>query len=161
MSGIRAASPPGTRPDASLGPGVLTATQEGGESSMAPVTTRRRWQWVEEFDICSPRPADYVVAVLAFLLLGLLFVWERNHAIVLNREVFQLQEQLAALHNETDLLSSRATALVDRQLVVRRAEADLGMVFPQADQLSWIYWVPQASLGTQPAPGRVAGFLSP
>jgi hypothetical protein len=127
---------------------------------MAPIPTRRRWLWVEEFDICSPRPFDYVVAVLAFLVFGLLFVWERNHAIVMNREVFQLQEQLAALGNEADLLSSRATELMDRRRVVRRAEK-LGMVFPQAGELSWIYWVPQTSLRPGPVQSRVAGFLTP
>jgi len=127
---------------------------------MKSITGRRRWRWFEEFDLTSPRPADYVVAVVAFLLLGLLFVWERNHAIVLNRQVFQLQEQMMALRNETDLLASRATELADRQRIVKRAE-EIGMVFPQQGDLSWIYWVPVASKTMRPARSRVAGFVTP
>ena len=150
----------GSRPDASLGPRVLTVAANGcrmaARNAMAPVPTRRRWLWVEEFDICSLRPVDYVVAVLVFLMFGLLFVWERNHAVVMNREVFQLQEQLAALGNEADLLSSRATELVDRRRVVRLAE-ELGMVFPQSGELSWIYWVPRPSSQTGSVQRRDAG----
>lgn len=127
---------------------------------MKTITGRRRWRWAEEFDISSPRPADYVVAVLVFLLLGLLFVWERNHAIVLNRQAFQLQEQLMALGNETDVLASRATELADRTRIVQRAEA-IGMVFPQKGDLSWIYWVPAASKAMPSARSRIAGFVSP
>ena len=127
---------------------------------MRSISRRRRWRWVEEFDISSPRPADYVVAVLVFLLLGLLFVWERNHAIVLNRQAFQLQEQLMTLGNETDLLASRATELADRQRIVQRAE-ELGMIFPQKGDLSWIYWVPATSEAMPPARNRVAGFVWP
>jgi hypothetical protein len=118
--------------------------QEGGGRGMRTIFGRRGWRWVEEFDPSSMRPADYVVAVLAFLILGLLFVWERNHAIALNRQAFQLQEQLTALGTETDLLGSRATELADRQRIVSRAEA-IGMVFPERGDLTWIYWVPAVS----------------
>jgi cell division protein FtsL len=127
---------------------------------MRSFSGRRRWRWIEEFDMTSPRPADYVIAVLVFLVLCLLFVWERNHAIVLNRQAFQLQEQLTSLGNETDLLASRATALADRQRIVQRAE-ELGMIFPQKGDLSWIYYVPTASKAKAPARSRVAGFVSP
>jgi cell division protein FtsL len=125
---------------------------------MIPAT--RRWRWLEDFDVTSPRPADYAVAVVAFLLLGLLFVWERNHAIVLNRQVFRLQEQISALRNETDRLASQATELGDRQRIVQRAES-LGMVFPQKGELSWIYWVPHPTRSKRSTHGRVAGFVSP
>jgi len=127
---------------------------------MRTIPGRRRWQWLDDFDVTSPRPSDYVVAVVAFLLLGLLFVWERNHAIVLNRQVFRLQEQLSVLHNDTDRLASQATALADRQRIVRRAE-ELGMVFPQKGDLTWIYWVPHPAPGARSTHGRVAGFVAP
>lgn len=127
---------------------------------MRTIPERRRWRWIEDFDVTSPRPADYAVAVVAFLLLGLLFVWERNHAIVLNREVFRLQEQISALRNETDRLASHATELADRQRIVRRAE-ELGMVFPRKGELSWIYWVPHPTPVERQTRDRVAGFVSP
>jgi cell division protein FtsL len=127
---------------------------------MRSIPGRRRWRWLEDFDITSPRPADYAVAVAAFLLLGLLFVWERNHAIVLNRDVFRLQEQISALRNETDRLASEATELADRQRIVKRAE-ELGMVFPHKGELSWIYWVPHPTPVERSPRGRVAGFVMP
>ena len=127
---------------------------------MRTIPATRRWRWLEDFDVTSPRPADYAVAVIAFLLLGLLFVWERNHAIVLNREVFRLQEQISALRNQTDRLASQVTELGDRQRIVLRAE-ELGMVFPRKGELSWIYWVPHPTGVARGSQGRVAGFVSP
>jgi len=113
---------------------------------------RRRWRrWLEGLDPWQPRPGDYIVASLVFLVLALLYVGERTYAVQLNRRVFQLEERVVALRDGEAMLVSRANTLADRSRVMSLAERDLGLVSPSGEAFGYIYYVP-------PQGGREAGL---
>ena len=113
---------------------------------------RRRWQrWIEGLDPWHPRPGDYVVAALVFLVLALLYVGERTYAVQLNRDVFKFEERVVALRDAESLLAARANSLADRSRVMALAERQLGLVAPSGDAFAYIYYVP-------PDRGREAGL---
>ncbi|MFQ5599852.1 MAG: hypothetical protein ACE5G2_04775, partial [Candidatus Krumholzibacteriia bacterium] len=113
-----------------------------------------RWRcWAEELDPWSPRPVDYVVAAVLFLLLALVYVGERTDAVQLNRRLFRLEERRAGLQSEVDVLAADATALADRQRIVSMAGEQLGMTVPDPDAIEHVYYVRSRQSGTRVAPG--------
>jgi len=105
---------------------------------------RRVWlrsrRWFEEFDPWAPRPGDYVLGSLLFLLLAVGYVGEHSRSVELNRRLFGLQERANTLRTEVELLGAEATGLADRHRIVRAAER-LGMCTPESGAVEYIYYV--------------------
>jgi cell division protein FtsB len=105
---------------------------------------RRLRRWADEFDPWTPRPGDYVLISVLFLGAMLLYVGERSYAVQLNRRVFQLQERAGTLQTQVDVLVAEAVALADRRRIVTRARNELGMTLPNAADIEYVYYVPDA-----------------
>ncbi len=105
---------------------------------------RRLRRWADEFDPWTPRPGDYVLFSLLFLAAALLYVGERSYAVQLNRRIFQLEERAASLQTQVDVLVGEAVALADRRRVVTHARDELGMCLPGANDVEYVYYVPDA-----------------
>jgi cell division protein FtsL len=127
---------------------------------------RTRWQrWAEGIDPWHPRPGDFVVFALAFLVLALAYVGERTYALHLNRRMFLLEERLASRREANAVLAARVNMLADRGRITTLAQRDLGMVVPNSESFRYIYFVPSAA---SPVPARrradprvLAGIVPP
>jgi cell division protein FtsB len=116
-------------------------------------TRRNRWQrWAEGIDPWHPRPADYLLFAVAFLVVSLAWVGARTAAVQLNRRLFALEERAVALREANAALAARATALADRTQVGERARRELGMVVPKPGDFRTIAYVRSAGPAAGPAP---------
>ncbi len=122
---------------------------------------RTRWQrWAEGIDPWHPRPGDYLVFALAFLLLALVYVGERTYALHLNRRMFLLEERLASRREANAVLAARVNALADRARITTLAMRDLGMVVPDSKSFRYIYFVPSAGTGVPALPHAASPALA-
>jgi len=113
---------------------------------------RTRWQrWADGLDPWHPRPGDYVVFALAFLVLALAYVGERTYALHLNRRMFLLEERLASRREANAVLAAHVNALADRGRITTLAQRELGMVVPNSESFRYIYFVPSTG---SPVPAR-------
>ena len=114
-------------------------------------------RWSAEFDPWTPRPGDYVLASLLFLGAVLLYVGERSYAVRLNRRIFELEERAGTLQTDVDVLVAQAVALADRRRIVTRAREELGMTLPSAEDIEYVYYVPDTTGETRADLGAPGG----
>jgi hypothetical protein len=127
---------------------------------------RTRFQrWAEGIDPWHPRPGDYLVFALAFLILALAYVGERTYALQLNRRMFLLEERLASRREANAVLAARVNTLADRGRITTLAQRDLGMVVPNSESFRYIYFVPSEASPVparrHAAPPSLASFIPP
>ena len=82
-----------------------------------------------------------MLASLLLLLLALAYVGERSYAVQLSRRILELEARREALRTDVEMLGAEATTLADRGRVVGLARERLGLVFPDADDVAYIYYV--------------------
>ena len=113
---------------------------------MGRVRQRLR-RWFEDFDPWTPRPGDYVLGVVVFLLLALGYVGERGHAVQLNKRLYELEERASSLRTEVEVLGSEVTRLADRHRIITLAR-QMGMTAPDPDAVEYVYFVGEGARGT-------------
>ena len=87
----------------------------------------------------------------------MLYVGERSYAVRLNRRIFQLEERAGTLKTDVDVLVAEAVELADRRRIVTRAREELGMTLPSAEDIEYVYYVPDANDDVRDRPSVPGG----